>query len=61
MDERDLIIKELEEKNKALSLEISEKDSYAERLEQNLLAKCKNKEAMKVKIEKKKAEFGLKH
>lgn len=60
MNERDLLIEALTKRAEILKRAIAERDAYADKLEQRLLAKCKDKVAMKKKIEENKAKLGLK-
>ena len=54
-----LSIEELERRNEALWQEIIAKRLYAAKLEAELLAKCKNKEEMKRRLDRNKMELGL--
>lgn len=56
---KNLSIEELERRNDALRRELSEKTAYSEKLERELLEKCKDKAAMKAKIAQNKAKFGI--
>lgn len=55
----ELSIEELERRNEALRQEILAKRLYAAKLEFELLAKCKDKEEMKRRIEMNKFKLGL--
>lgn len=55
----ELSIEELERRNEALRREIIAKRLYAAKLETELLAKCKDKEEMKRRLDRNKMELGL--
>lgn len=55
----DLSIEELERRNEVLRREIIAKRLYAAKLETELLAKCKDKEEMKRRLDRNKMELGL--
>ena len=55
----ELSIDELEYRNEALRLEIWTKRLYAAKFEAELLAKCKDKEEMKMRLDRNKMELGL--
>ena len=55
----DLSIEELERRNEVLRREIIAKRLYAAQLEADLLAKCKDKEEMKRRLDGNKMELGL--
>lgn len=52
-------LEELEYENELLRHEIRYKQEYVEKLERELLSKCKDKEAMKELISRKRSELGL--
>ena len=54
-----LCIDELERRNDALRQEIWTKRLYAAKLESELLAKCKDKEEMMMRLDRNKIELGL--
>lgn len=54
-----LSIEELERRNETLRREIIAKRLYVAKLEAELLAKCKDKEEMKRRLDRNKLELGL--